>query len=326
MDLKKMQERKTQEFEKKQRAVPLLREEIQKLKTRIENCVSGTEKSKQQLAEVLPEYGRLKERLSEVTRQHGEARRERESLESRSRSLSAELSDKIRQMEVRVNEVKYKKQIEITKISEKLEKEYDHRIQQTLAELRDFYENQMKTNQAEFTRKYETKLSSLQNLLSQERSHNSASNGEQEEAQRRIHGLVQKVHKLESENFELNKQVEKIISGIEDQRRKHVKELGDKDDKIQKTLKEIQKQMEEYQNLMQVKTALDMEIAVYKQLLETEEDRLGIKPENGLDDSFELGSDEEGEAGRSKITYKMTLSTENISEQRQQRSMAQTQI
>ena len=112
--------------------------------------------------------------------------------------------------------------------------------------------------------------------------------------------MVQKVHKLESENFELNKQVEKIISGIEDQRRKHVKEvqysrylahsfkhlycqqLGDKDDKIQKTLKEIQKQMEEYQNLMQVKTALDMEIAVYKQLLETEEDRLGIKPENGL--------------------------------------------
>ena len=36
---------------------------------------------------------------------------------------------------------------------------------------------------------------------------------------------------------------------------------------------------------MQVKTALDMEIAVYKQLLETEEDRLGITPEQGLSKS-----------------------------------------
>ena len=34
--------------------------------------------------------------------------------------------------------------------------------------------------------------------------------------------------------------------------------------------------------LLQVKTALDMEIAVYKQLLETEEDRLGITPDQGL--------------------------------------------
>ena len=51
-DLKKMHERKTQEFEKKQRAIPLLREEVQKLKNRIENSVSGHEKAKLQLAEV----------------------------------------------------------------------------------------------------------------------------------------------------------------------------------------------------------------------------------------------------------------------------------
>ena len=64
-----------QEYDKKQRAIPLLREEVQKLKNRIENSVSGHEKAKQQLAEVLPEYGKLKERLYEVTRQHGDAKR-----------------------------------------------------------------------------------------------------------------------------------------------------------------------------------------------------------------------------------------------------------
>lgn len=64
-----------QEFDKKQRAIPLLREEVQKLRNRIENSVSGHEKAKQQLAEVLPKYGKLKERLYEVTRQHGDAKR-----------------------------------------------------------------------------------------------------------------------------------------------------------------------------------------------------------------------------------------------------------
>jgi len=79
--------------------------------------------------------------------------------------------------------------------------------------------------------------------------------------------------------------------------------------------------MEEYQNLMQVKTALDMEIAVYKQLLETEEDRLGIK--QGKDDSFDLGSDDE-DLSHNKMIYKMTVSTENSSENR--RTIAQTHI
>ena len=40
--------------------------------------------------------------------------------------------------------------------------------------------------------------------------------------------------------------------------------------------------MEAYQNLMQIKTALDMEIAVYKKLLESEEDRLGINVGHGM--------------------------------------------
>ena len=53
-----------------------------------------------------------------------------------------------------------------------------------------------------------------------------------------------------------------------------------RDVKIQKLLEDISIQLEDYQTLQQTKTALDMEIAVYKSLLESEEDRLGIEKGN----------------------------------------------
>ena len=52
--------------------------------------------------------------------------------------------------------------------------------------------------------------------------------------------------------------------------------MAAKDKEVKRLLDEIHNQVQQYQNLVEIKTALDMEIAVYKQLLESEESRLGI--------------------------------------------------
>lgn len=88
----------------------------------------------------------------------------------------------------------------------------------------------------------------------------------------------------------LNKKIEKLVTSHEQQTHLQRNQVVNKDSEIRRLLEEISKQMEAYQNLLSTKTALDMEIAVYRKLVECEEDRLGIE---GPDDSFDLGSTSE---------------------------------
>lgn len=46
---------------------------------------------------------------------------------------------------------------------------------------------------------------------------------------------------------------------------------------------ELRRHQQQYQNLMDTKIILDMEIAVYRKLLESEEDRLGLAVDGGGD-------------------------------------------
>jgi len=318
-DLKSMQEKKDREIEERARAVSKLHDEINKMNTKIFVVSNENDKAKAELKDVLPEFGKLKERLYELNRQLEQVRQEKTKLEALCKDLSTELRSKIEQMEGKLHAVKSRKQIEINEISGKLEKEYEDRVQKMLAELRNVYDKQMKQNRDEFTKKYESKVSVLQTMLSKERAKNNSNSGELEESQRRISALISKVKKMEGDNFELNKNIEILANNMDDQANKHKKQIAEKDAKIRQTLEEIQKQMEAYQNLMQIKTALDMEIAVYRKLLECEEDRLGIV--NGHDDSFDLSSDEPSSPD---VRYRFTTNKETTVVQK--RNMSQTQL
>lgn len=50
-------------------------------------------------------------------------------MEKQSKNLATDLAEKVREMEIAFNEIKYKKTIEITEMSEKLEREYDSRYE-----------------------------------------------------------------------------------------------------------------------------------------------------------------------------------------------------
>lgn len=120
------------------------------------------------------------------------------------------------------------------------------------------------------------KVRDLQTQLTNERGSNASSAQELKESRARIEALISKVSDLENANLALNQKIADMAQDMEDMKSGHRAQMAAKDGEIKRLLDELADQLKEYQNLQDIKVQLDMEIAVFRRLIESEEDRLGL--------------------------------------------------
>merc|ERR1719245_1901068 len=140
-----------------------------------------------------------------------------------------------------------------------------------------------------------------------------------EDEDSRIDALMTRVTELETSNLTLTQKCQDLAQTMEDTNSAHRAQLAAKDNEIKRLLDELSRQLEEYQNLMDTKIGLDMEIAVFRRLLESEEDRLGIA---GVDDSFD---GEIAETSSPEIV-RTTVTTNSASNYQKKITVSQTQL
>jgi len=76
----------------------------------------------------------------------------------------------------------------------------------------------------------------------------------------------------------LEKEIKELKESLRNQQEDFYNRLGSRDDEIHRLNEEIQKMMKDYQDLMDTKIQLDVEIEAYRRLLEGEEARLHLSP------------------------------------------------
>jgi lamin B len=105
---------------------------------------------------------------------------------------------------------------------------------------------------------------------------------------------------LESSNASLQKRLADLLRDMDDRAANFRSEMARKDAELRNKDEQIDSTVKDYKDLMEIKVALDMEIAVYRKLLEGEEARLGMSQHG----SPEAGGTPQGGRG---IKRKRTL-------------------
>lgn len=249
----------------------------------------------QQLSEAEAELNLLRRRISyleeEVARLKRENNRLQAELQRARGDLDAETLNRIdyqNQVQTLLEEIEFLRRVHEQEINEL----QNLAARDTTAENREFFKNELASairdiraeydnitaqNRTDMESWYKLKVQEIQTASTRQ----TMESGYQKEEVKRLRGQLGdmrgKLGDLESRNALLEKQVQELLFQIEDDERSYESALNERDAQIRKMRDECQALMVELQMLLDTKQTLDAEIAIYRRMLEGEENRGGLR-------------------------------------------------